>query len=104
MVARPGLNPPDVAVVGSGVVGATLACLLAEQGTSVALIDGIARHPAHDEPWDLRTYSLTPASRRILAAAGAWARLDASRVAPYHGMRVWDGARHGAIACWRCRT
>ncbi len=97
MAARPGLNPHEVAVVGSGVVGATLACLLAEQGTSVALIDGIARHPAHDEPWDLRTYSLTPASRRILVAAGVWARLDPSRVAAYHGMHVWDGARRGAI-------
>jgi 2-polyprenylphenol 6-hydroxylase len=97
MAARPGLNPLDVAVVGNGVVGATLACLLAEQGARVGVVDGIARHPAHDEPWDLRTYSLTPASRRILSAAGAWARLDLSRVAAYHGMRVWDGTRRGTI-------
>jgi len=97
MAARAGLKPLDVAVVGSGVVGASLACLLAEQGASVALVDGIARHPARDEPWDLRTYSLTPASRRILGAAGAWSRLDPARVTAYHGMHVWDGTRRGAI-------
>jgi len=97
MAARPGLKSFDVAVVGSGVTGASLACLLAGQGASVALIDGITRHPARDEPWDLRTYSLTPASRRILTAADAWPRLDLARVAPYHGMHVWDGTRRGAI-------
>lgn len=89
--------PYDVAVVGSGVVGSTLACLLAAAGCSVALIDGVARLPTRDEPWDLRTFSLTPASRRILTAAGAWPRLERSRIAPYHGMHVWDAARDGAI-------
>ncbi len=98
MVARAGsLTPYDVAVVGSGVVGATLACLLADAGCRVALIDGVVRLPARDEPWDLRTYSLTPASRRILSAAGAWSRLDRARLAPYHGMHVWDAGREGAI-------
>ena len=91
------MMPYDVVVCGSGVVGATLACLLADAGLQVALVDGIARHPARDEPWDLRTYSLTPASRRILTAAGAWPRLDRARIAPYHGMQVWDAARGGAI-------
>jgi len=91
------MMPYDVAVVGSGVVGATLACLLADAGLHVALVDGIARHPARDEPWDLRTYSLTPASRRILTAAGAWSRMDGARLAPYHGMHVWDATRGGAI-------
>lgn len=98
MAARAtGMIPYDVAIVGSGVVGATLACLLAEAGCHVALVDGIARHPARDEPWDLRTFSLTPASRRILTAAGAWPRMDLARVAPYHGMQVWDAAGSGMI-------
>lgn len=98
MAARPGgLNGFDFAVVGGGVVGATLSLLLAGEGASVALIDGVAHHPARDEPWDLRTYSLTPASRRVLTAAGAWSRLDHARVAPYHGMQVWDAARRGRI-------
>ena len=87
----------DVAIVGGGVVGATLACLLADAGVSVVVIDGVAHHPARDEPYDLRTYSLTPASRRILSAIGAWQRLDLGRVTAYHGMHVWDGARGGAI-------
>ena len=58
------LIPHDFAVVGSGIVGATLACLLVDAGATVALIEGVVRHPARDEPYDLRTYSLTPASRR----------------------------------------
>ncbi len=89
--------PHDFAVVGSGVVGATLACLLVDAGASVVLIDGVARHPARDEPYDLRTYSLTPASRRILSAIGAWQRLDQARITAYHGMHVWDAQRRGAI-------
>lgn len=98
MAARPGrLNDVDFAVVGSGATGATLACLLAAEGASVAVVDDVARHPAHDEPWDLRTYSLTPASRRVLTAAGAWQRMDHARIAPYHAMQVWDGARRGRI-------
>ena len=85
----------DWLVVGNGAVGATTACLLADAGFSVAVLDGIARLPSHDEPWDLRTYSITPASRRILAACGAWQRIAPARIEPYDRMEVWE-SRHGA--------
>lgn len=91
------MNGYDVAIVGSGVIGATLACLLAKTDLRVAIVDGFARHPARDEPWDLRMFSLTPASRRILTAAGAWPRMEHARIAPYHGMHVWDALGRGAI-------
>ena len=85
----------DWLVVGNGAVGATTACLLADAGFSVAVLDGIARLPSHDEPWDLRTYSITPASRRILSACGAWQRIDLARIEAYDRMEVWEST-HGA--------
>ena len=89
------MNVVDWLVVGNGAVGATTACLLADAGFSVVVLDGVARLPSRDEPWDLRTYSLTPASRRILTAIGAWQRLDPARIAAYDRMEVWESA-HGA--------
>ena len=85
----------DWLVVGNGVVGATTACLLADAGFSVAVLDSVGRAPAGPEGWDLRTYSLTPASRRILSATGVWPLLDEQRIAPYARMAVWEAA-HGA--------
>ena len=89
------MNVVDWLVVGNGAVGATTACLLADAGFSVTVLDGIARLPSHDEPWDLRTYSMTPASRRILSACGAWSRLDPARIEAYDRMEVWEPI-HGA--------
>ena len=85
----------DWLIVGNGVVGATTACLLADAGFSVAVLDSVGRAPAVPEDWDLRTYSLTPASRRMLSAIGVWPLLDAQRIAPYARMAVWEAA-HGA--------
>lgn len=87
----------DWLVVGNGAVGATTACLLADAGFSVVVLDGIARLPSHDEPWDLRTYSITPASRRILSACGAWQRLDPARIAAYDRMEVWEASQGAAL-------
>jgi len=50
----------QVAIVGGGMVGATLACLLADKGVSVALIDAgepMANWP--EDTYDLRVSALT---------------------------------------------
>jgi 2-octaprenylphenol hydroxylase len=84
----------DVAIVGGGMVGATLAALLLRQGrldpSRVLLLERERPEPWIDgAPYDLRVSAISRASERILAASGAWERLDAARVAPYQGMRVW---------------
>lgn len=88
----------DVAIVGAGVVGATLAALLADSKLRVALIDAAA--PVLDWPagsTDLRVLALTAASERILAGVGAWPRIAEFGAAPFREMRVWDASGAGGI-------
>jgi ubiquinone biosynthesis UbiH/UbiF/VisC/COQ6 family hydroxylase len=93
----------DVAIVGAGPVGACLAALLIRQaGFSAGRVAILEREiPSRwraDEPPDLRVWSLSHASQRILDEAGAWKTIAASRASPYERMRVWPaGAEpHGA--------
>jgi 2-polyprenylphenol 6-hydroxylase len=91
----------DVIVVGAGVIGAVMACLLRGQGAGaslrVALIaDRFAPPPAQAD-WDLRVFALSRASERLLKLCGIWDRLPTARVNPYERMCVWDaqGSAHG---------
>ena len=84
----------DVAIAGGGIAGLTLAVLLAERGAcaSLAVFDsGSPVDPPGPEP-GLRVSALSPGSRDVLEAAGAWSRIEACRAAPYSAMRVWDSA------------
>jgi ubiquinone biosynthesis UbiH/UbiF/VisC/COQ6 family hydroxylase len=82
----------EIAVVGGGVVGMVTALLLATAGREVTLVDSLTHLPALDEPWDLRSFALTPASRRILAHCGLWEALDHARIATFEGMEIRDAA------------
>lgn len=87
----------DVAIVGGGAVGASLALGLARGGFDVALVEPHAP-PAHDAaaPHDLRTYAMSPASIALLTRLDAWAGVVARRVSPYERMAVWaDDASRG---------
>lgn len=75
----------DVAVVGGGLVGASLAVALAPSGKRIALIEAAA--PPRSQPaWDEREIALNVASRRICGALGLWDRLsrDASPITATH--------------------
>ncbi|MCW5653087.1 FAD-dependent monooxygenase [Hydrogenophaga sp.] len=81
----------DVAIRGAGVVGQTLALLLARERLRVALV-GAAR-PGNGQP-DVRAYALNAASRELLRSVRAWperAEADAGPVAvtPVTAMEVW---------------
>jgi 2-polyprenylphenol 6-hydroxylase len=88
-------HAPDIAIVGAGMVGAATAALLARKSpdTPVVVLDAEAppRWRAGEE-FGLRVSALSEASRRILAACGAWDEIVAGRISPYAHMRVWDGA------------
>jgi 2-polyprenylphenol 6-hydroxylase len=101
-VSASGSREFDVIVVGAGIVGAVMACLLRGQGfgTSlrVALVaDRFKQMPQADADWDLRVFALSRASERLLKVCGIWDSLPAARVAPFQRMRVWErqGAAHG---------
>ncbi len=91
----------DVAVVGAGMVGATLACALAADGWSVALIEAspLVWPPEpvdrEAEP-DVRVSAVSVASERVFRNLGMW-ELAARRASPYSRMHVWDAAGTGSI-------
>ncbi len=84
----------DVAVVGSGVVGLAATAGLALAGHHVTLVRREPAPPARgsDPAWDERVYAVSPASRALLEALGAWQRLDHARVAPVYDMRVYSAS------------
>lgn len=88
----------DVIIIGGGMVGATLACALAQQDFNIALVE--TRAPDCTWPqavFDIRTSAITRASQRMFEEIGAWAGMAARRVCPYREMRVWDATGNGAI-------
>jgi 2-polyprenylphenol 6-hydroxylase len=83
----------DVAIVGGGLVGASLAAGLAGGGLEVAVLEQAAP-PEPGPDWEVRVYALSPASVAFLRSAGAWQLVDPARATPIRRMRVFgdDGA------------
>lgn len=82
----------DVAIVGAGMVGATLASLLSRSGFSVALVEAIEPRAFDDaDEVGLRVSAISPGSAAILEQAGAWKQVTSQRVRPYRRMQVEDG-------------
>ena len=83
-------------IIGSGIVGATLALKLAQDKMPVTLID--ARPERDESAWqhvlskrDARVYALSMASINLLDDIGAWQHIAASkRKADYSQMQVWQ--------------
>jgi 2-octaprenyl-6-methoxyphenol hydroxylase len=84
----------DIAIVGGGMVGASLAVALAPLGLKVALIEevphGNVSHPSFDE----RTTALSNGSRRILEALGVWSGVS-PMATPIRKIHVSDQGRFG---------
>ncbi|BAZ95267.1 2-polyprenyl-6-methoxyphenol hydroxylase and related FAD-dependent oxidoreductases [Thiohalobacter thiocyanaticus] len=92
------VNTHDVIISGGGVVGASLACTLADAGLRIALID--TREPVTDWPADSidqRVYAVTCASQTLFERLGVWEGIRQRGVSPYQAMEVWDAAGPGRI-------
>jgi 2-octaprenylphenol hydroxylase len=88
----------DVIINGGGMVGATLACLLAQAGRDVAVIEAFEAKPfSKDDEYDLRVSAISRASQKALIKAGAWDDILAMRASPYEAMNVWDEAGDGNV-------
>lgn len=88
----------DVAIVGGGVAGATLACALGGTALQVALIE--PRQPPSDWPVDsrdVRVSAITAGSVRVFTTLGVWPRVLERRVSPFREMHVWDASGPGVI-------
>ncbi len=88
----------DVTVVGGGMVGATIANLLARAGFSVTLLEGRGA-PAWDPeaPVGQRVSAFSPGSIAVLERAGAWGAVADRRHRTYRRMHVEDGQGSGAV-------
>ena len=84
----------DVAIVGGGMVGATLAVALTPLKLRIALIEAIPHNAAAQPSFDERTTALSNGSRRILETIGVWPALNefATPIAKIH---VSDQGRFG---------
>ncbi len=81
----------DVAIIGAGLVGTSLALALAPSGLSVALVE--PRAPgAPSANWDSRIYAVSPGSAAFLTSVGAWQGMDSARVARVETMRIFGDA------------
>jgi ubiquinone biosynthesis UbiH/UbiF/VisC/COQ6 family hydroxylase len=86
----------DVAIVGAGPAGQTLALALAQDGFEVALLDAGSGPAPAPVAADLRVFALAPAATALLAGLGAWPPPQARRVCAYRHMHVWQGdPNHG---------
>jgi 2-octaprenyl-6-methoxyphenol hydroxylase len=76
----------DVAIVGGGMVGASLAVALEGLGVRTALIEAVPHDAAAQPSFDERTTALSNGSRRILETLGVWQELAcaATRIAKIH--------------------
>ncbi len=84
----------DIAIVGGGMVGASLAAALLPLELSVALIEAVPYDGAAQPSFDERTTALSNGSRRILAAIGVWADVEAAAM-PIRKIHVSDRGRFG---------
>ncbi len=97
----------DVAIVGGGLVGASLALALTGLGLAVTLIEAILPEDESQPSFDTRTTALSNGSRRIFEGLGVWDEIarEATSIRQIHisergrfGSAVIDAAEEGIAA------
>jgi 2-octaprenyl-6-methoxyphenol hydroxylase len=86
----------DVAIVGGGLVGASLACALAPLGLRVVLLEAVAFRAASQPSYDDRTLALSASSCRILESLNIWP-LVAGSATPIREIHVRELDRPGRV-------
>lgn len=86
-----------VAIVGGGIVGAALALMLKRRARiapeQILLLEREPpRPPRPTDPFDLRVSAVSPANRAALIELGVWQHIDATRIADYERMVIWQQA------------
>jgi 2-octaprenyl-6-methoxyphenol hydroxylase len=87
----------DVAIVGGGMVGMTLAAALGSAGLAVAIVDAEAPAAMTAAAFDGRSSAIAFGSQQVLAGIGAWAAM-AAEAQPILDIRVSDGSATGGAS------
>ena len=93
----------DIAIVGGGLVGGSMARALRQSGLSLALVEPRSPRPLPAAGFDMRVYALNPRSVRCLEGWGVWPRLAQERIAPVQEMLVFgdDGSSKLEFSAYR---
>jgi 2-polyprenylphenol 6-hydroxylase len=87
-----GTRDYDVAILGAGLVGLSLAVGLARAATRVAIVDrsAIDAEPlsSAEDDWDARVYAVSPGSVAFLSSIDVWQRLSHDRLCAIEAMEV----------------
>jgi len=89
----------DIAIVGGGMAGLTMAAMLAKQKQmSVMLFDAKPkRSHFHASFQDHRVSAFSLSSQRIFKSLNLWEKMSKERVSPFERIEVWDQSRNGHI-------
>ena len=92
----------DIVIVGGGMVGATVACLLRDLDLNIALVDSVEFDVLNAEvtrdKFDPRVSAVTAATKKIFADLKVWPDIEAARCCNYLDMHVWDADGTGSIS------
>jgi 2-octaprenyl-6-methoxyphenol hydroxylase len=86
----------DVAIIGGGLVGASLACALSPLGLRVVLVEAVPPRAQTRPSYDDRTLALSASSCRILEGLGLWRDL-AAEATPIREIQVRELDRPGRV-------
>lgn len=86
----------DLCIVGSGMVGASLACGFADSGARIAVLEAAPRSGDGLPSYDDRGLALSLATQRILDALGVWSEL-ARTSTPIRRIHVSEQNRFGSV-------
>lgn len=91
-----GVQKFDVAIVGGGLVGASLACALAPLGFSIVVLEKVPFRAASQPSYDDRALALSDSSCKILEGLDIWAAL-AAYATPIREIIVSEADRPGRV-------
>ena len=86
----------DIAIVGGGLAGASLAVALAPLGYDIKVIEAVEYKASEQPSYDDRTLAISHSSCRILAGIGLWEKL-VSDATPIRKIYVTELARPGQV-------
>jgi len=81
----------DIAIIGAGPAGMAFACMLADSGLSIVILEKQSLQQLAEPQVDGRDIAMTHQSLDILSRLGIWQRFGDEDVSPIHQARVVDG-------------
>lgn len=86
----------DVAIIGGGLVGASLACALSPLGLKTALVEAVPPKASSQPSYDDRTLALSASSCKVLQGLGIWPQVE-HNATPIREIQVRELGRPGRV-------